>query len=108
MLTFIRKITTLSVHLNLTLESMTASFNPRVVVLISQKRLHTYVLKMYGSAGCEAAISGAVMFALAESDLAGGGGFTLVETRPKVLEQRMEFLPAESDTHFNKLIQHNY
>jgi len=54
---------------------------------------------MFGSVGCEAAFSSAVKFILAESDLVGGGGFTLVEDRPKVLEWYMEFLPAESDTH---------
>jgi len=34
---------------------------------------------------------------LAEFDLAGGGGFTLVEDRPKVLERHV--LPAESYTY---------
>jgi len=64
-----------------------------------QERLHTYAMEMFSSAGCEESLSGAVTFVLAESDLVGSGGFTLVEERPKVLGRHMEFLPAESDTH---------
>jgi len=40
-----------------------------------------------------------VKFVLVESDLAGGGGFTLVEERPKVLERHVELLPAGHQTH---------
>jgi len=45
------------------------------------------------------AFSDAATVVLAECDLAGGGGFTLVEERPKVLDRHVEFLAAEHHTH---------
>ena len=87
-----------------TLQHMTASLNPTVIdkIVNKLKRFQTYALEeAFGSGGCDAvsAFSSAMKFVLAESDLAGGGGFTLAEERPKVLERHMEFLPAESHAH---------
>jgi len=42
---------------------------------------------------------GAVKLTLAESDLAGGGGLTLVDERPSVLERHAIFLPADVNMH---------
>jgi len=43
--------------------------------------------------------SGREKFVLAEIDLVGGCGLTLVEERPKVLERSLKFLPPESHTY---------
>lgn len=40
----------------------------------------------------------AMTFDLVELHLAGGGGFTLVDERPKVFERHLWFLPAEIHT----------
>jgi len=45
-----------------------------------------------------------VKFVLAEFDLAGGGGFTLVEERPKVFECHLKLLPAESHSNTSSTV----